>query len=75
MDDESLPPDWDNPCTVLAEESDHVPLYSALALVAMLTKNEGMAEEWLGKVPRAERGRLNVALEDLSMKLSRLGNR
>jgi hypothetical protein len=47
---------------------------AAMALVLMLEAKPEKAEVWLRRIPRTERGKLNVALEDLSMQLSRLGN-
>lgn len=55
-------------------EGNYTPLYAALALTWMIEGDKETAEEWLKKIPRDQRGRLNIALEDLSMVLSRLGN-
>jgi hypothetical protein len=50
-----------------------VPLYAGLALSHMVDGNEDAAVEWLKKIPRSERGEVNIALEDLQMRLGRLG--
>lgn len=62
-----------NPCGLLAESTGPVRLYAAMALADMIDADADAAEECLKRIPRSERGRVNIALEDLSMLLSRLG--
>lgn len=54
--------------------SSSLPLSAAMALLETLHGEPEAAEAWLRQIPRTERGRVNIALEDLAMQLSRLGN-
>lgn len=48
-------------------------LFASLALVKMIDGNVEDANRLLSRIPRSERGRVSIALEDLIVKLSRLG--
>lgn len=66
-----------NPCTKVAQDSEAnlTSLYAALALNAItIDRDVEAAEAWLRRMPRVERGRVRIALEDLSMMIERLGN-
>jgi len=53
---------------------DHVALEAAIALVCMLQYDPEEAKAALLRIPRSRRGDVNIALDDLMMILSRLGN-
>lgn len=66
---------FENPC------GEHTPsdagvyaVFAGAALIQTLDGDTKGAEEWLRMIPRTRRGEVNIALEDLSMQLSRLGN-
>lgn len=56
------------------DENSLTPLYAALALNALIA-GDGLevAEAWLRRMPRADRGNVRIALEDLSLMLEHLG--
>lgn len=63
------------PVTISMASDEPIHLYAALALTQQLDGNPEAAADWLAKIPRSERGAVNIALDDLAMTLSRLGRR
>lgn len=53
----------------------HVVGAGAMALAAILAGKPDKAEEHLLAIPRSQRSNLKIALDDLDMALTRLGNR
>lgn len=53
---------------------DLTAFYASIALIHALDNNEAFVKMWLKRIPRSERGRVNMALEDAKLILSRLGN-
>lgn len=66
----------ENPCgeVSLGSDADLAPNYAGLALEHTMRGNASIAERCLRMIPRTKRGEVNIALEDLAMQLSRLGN-
>lgn len=56
------------------DDNEVYPLYAALAFEAMVTDDTEAAGHWLRKIPRAVRGKIKIACDDLDMMLSRMGN-
>ena len=55
-------------------EDDGAYIYAALAVNSELSGSPEDAETWLRKIPRNRRGDVFIALENLQIKISRLGN-
>lgn len=62
-----------NPCSEMVED-DGAYIYAALAVNSELSGSPEDAETWLRKIPRNRRGDVFIALENLQIKISRLGN-
>lgn len=62
----------ENPCTEVG--SDNVPFAAAMALSYMLRGSIEDADRWLRQIPRTKRGDVKIALDDLDMMMSRMGN-
>jgi hypothetical protein len=68
-------PDNENPCDEFAQsDAGAYAVFAGAALIQTLDGDTEGAEQWLRMIPRIRRGEVNIALEDLSMQLSRLGN-
>lgn len=66
----------ENPCTEVAVKSENgaLGLRAGFALAALIEGKLDEVEFWMRRIPRSQRGRVKIALDDLDMIISRLGN-